>query len=224
MVTDNQTPAQTPTQGTNPQDELAAIKAKIEEMKAQKEAAKGAVEDKFFAKEEELLPPEIVELKYSSNPADKKQYQKALEQAKAEFEAKELEPHDLQIAALEDAYEKKANEIDEATKQKAIDDGRAAFLAAHPEVDFAKLSEFWMMDTTEREKKAIADATPPGDIKGFYEAVYELMQKETAEAPEEQAEQPQEKLPPQFDSNSVPAKEPIKGGGDAAYLAAIGVR
>ena len=219
---EKETPTQTQTpQNADPRAVLEAMKAKIEEIKAAKEAARAGVEDKFYAQEEDLLPPEIAELKYSSDPAEKKQYQKALEAAKAQFESKELEPHDMQIAALEDAYEKKAGEIDEAEKQKAIEEGRAAFLAENPDVDFAALSEFWRLDTTERQRKQIADATPAGDIKGFYAAVLGLMNGQAAQKSEEEGEG---ELPPQFEGSSVPAKEPVKGTGNDAYLASIGLR
>lgn len=212
---------QTPTDAQkNPRSQLEAIKAKIEEMKAKRAAAIDGVEDEFYANEESLLPPEIVELKYSNDPADKKQYQKALNEAKAKFEAEKMAPHDLQIAALEDSYEKKASEIDEAEKQKAIDDAKAAFLAENPGADFAAMSEFWHMDMTQRQRDAIAAQTPAGDMKGFYAAVYALMQGANGK-PQDAGGEP---LPPQFDGNAVAAKKPIQKGGNDAYLAAIGVR
>jgi hypothetical protein len=191
------------------------MKAKVDELKARKEATKAGLDDSFYAEEKSLLPPEVAELRYSDDPADLKKYQDELKVARGEYEQKALESHDLDIAAAEDAYEQKASEIDKAEMQKAIEEAQAAFCQANPDCNLEELGEFYHMDMTKRQKDQIAQDTPKGDHTGYYQRVYDLMKSQGAGTKDSSLEESEEdKTPPSFDGNAIAATNPTGQGGD----------
>lgn len=118
------------------------------------------------------------------------------------------------------------SEVADTEENMSIEDAKAQFLGAHPEVDFAALTDFYHNDLTPRQKEELYAAP---DYLAMLEAAFAMYSKKNKGAkPAAKADEGVEDdvLPP--DLNNVPSQAPVGDPSPAAkdegYLARIGVR
>lgn len=219
-----QTNGEKPPQQTNQSVTLEELRSQLDAAKGKREQSAAGLEDRFYEQQHTLLPDEIAALRFSDNPAEQKKYHQAVSEAKANFEKTELEPHDLEIAALQESYENAAQKQTDEERKAAVEKARQDFIAQNPDVSFDAINEFWSLDMTGREQKQIADATSNGDILAFYTNVKNFMlqknQSNTQQPP--QKEDNSKKLPPDFGGNTVAAKN-LDGASNEDWAKQIGL-
>lgn len=206
MEPNGENPAPSP-QSQDPRARLEELKAQIDAAKAQKAESMASAPGRFRQMAHTAIPEEAAILRYSDAPEDMASHYEAYDKARGEYEASEAAKYDMDIAALEDAYEKASTEISEQETAAQIKEAQTKFMAENPDVDFAALGSFYANDMTPRQKEELAASTPPGDMTAYYAGVLQLMDSKNPRQ--------KQKLPPTFEGTQGVK---IQGGMDMQQL------
>lgn len=206
---DENTPPEQKT--VDPREALNLKKAQIQLLESELSEVDAKLDAEFLASIGDRLAPEELELRFDE---DVRPFLTLVEEKREDFYREKLDE-------LKGRIEGMRGEVEDEEETLNIDDAKRAFLAAHPEADWAAIVDFFKNDMSTRQKEEIQDL----DLLDMMEKVYVLYSKKNKKAPESEAVI-EPTLPP--DLNNVPSQAPVGDPSPAAkdegYLQSIGLR
>lgn len=211
MPEDNTPPMEGETPTVDPRESLGLKKAQIQLLEGELSEIDAKLDAEFINSIDERLSPEQLEMRFED---DVRGFLSAVEEAREVFYREKLDELKGRIDGL------KAEAADEEETLN-IEDAKRAFLEAHPEADWAAITDFFQNDMSPRQKEELAGL----ELGEMMEKVYAMFSKKNKKAPS--VETPEEPtLPP--DLNNAPSQAPVGDPSpvakDEGYLARIGVR
>lgn len=209
-VDENTPPEQTT---VDPREALNMKKAQIQLLEAELSEVDAKLDAEFLDSIDSRLTPEELEMRFDE---DVRSFLALVEEKREEFYREKLDE-------LKGRIEGMRGEVIDEEETLNIDDAKRAFLAEHPEADWAAIVDFFKNDMSARQKEEIQDL----ELGEMMEKVYVLYSKKNKKAPEQVAAvEPESILPP--DLNNVPSQAPVGDPSpvakDDGYLKSIGLR
>lgn len=207
-VDENTPPAQ---KTVDPREAVNLKKAQIQLLEAELSEVDAKLDAEFLASINDRLTPEELELRFDE---DMRPFLALVEEKREEFYREKLDE-------LKGRIEGMRVEVEDEEQTLNIDDAKRAFLAAHPEADWAAIVDFFKNDMSARQKEELQDL----ELGDMMEKVYVLYSKKNKKAPEPTVVV-EPILPPNL--NNVPSQAPVGDPSPAAkddgYLKSIGLR
>ncbi|MDD2267478.1 hypothetical protein [Sulfuricurvum sp.] len=207
--TDNQN---TPESAVDPKEALTLKKAQIQILEAELSDVDAKLDAEFLDKIPSMLTEDEMDMRLDD---DIRAFVSMIEDKREAFYREKLTDLKGRIDGMK-------SEVSHEEEMNTIEDAKKEFLEAHPECDFAALSDFVKNDVTPRQKEELYSAATYLDM---LEMAYSMFTKKKPSVKKEEPAQ-ETNLPPDFNDapSSAVVGDPTPVVKDKEYLARIGVR
>lgn len=197
----------------DPKEALNIKKAQIDLLEAELSDVDAKLDAEFLDQIPSLLSEEEMDMRLDD---DIRPFLALVEEKREAFYAQKLDDLKGRITTMR-------SEVEDEEATISIEEAKRAFLEAHPEADFAALTDFYHNDLTPRQKEELYAAP---DYLAMLEAAYAMYSKKNKPSKKEEAVNPADQLPPDMNDvpSSAPSGDPSPVAKDDDYMKRAGFR
>lgn len=198
----------------DPREALNLKKAEIKLLEQELSDIDAKLDAEFIDTIDQLMSTEELEMRFDD---DVRAFLSLVEEKREAFYREKLDE-------LRSTISKKVSEVANEEDDMDMEEAKAAFIEAHPDVDMEAMSDFFNNDLTQRQKDEIATAQ---SYLETLEKTYAMYAKKNKNQTKPEAKPSDEdNLPPNLSDvgSTAPVADPTAQAKDEGYLERIGIR